>query len=230
MDEVDWEKVAEEVGPGYGPGALANNESGMPTEEQPKDFSTSSQNSIPLHPSMESNTVDPTPQGRMKTNEGDGVMKGVQPQITNNAGTKVAALRTKLAMQKVALGLPAHYSAGPEPHQAPYASASGEKDIPLSGEVSSRIEKALGSNQAAIDLTKNEAKSPEAAFMNGLLEEPVREKTQDPAVQKSLETAKQASMAVNRLKDRLKTASFQPKDRASVVQRLASRLQGNGGR
>jgi hypothetical protein len=131
-------------------------------------------------------------------------------------------------MQKVALGLPAHYSAGPEPHQAPYASASGEKDIPLSGEVASRIEKALGSNQAAINLTKTEAKSPEAAFMNGLLEEPVHEKTKDPAVQKSLETAKQASMVVTKLREKL--ASHKPKDQASAVQRLAARMQGNGGR
>lgn len=232
IDEVAWDKVAEvasESGPGKGPNALGLNEE-LPTATQPQDMGSSPQKAVPMAPGMEaSGSAATNPQTAMKTDETEPKPAGPQPQTTNQAGTKVAALRQAWNMRKQAAEDTAAVMGMTEPKDPPLASRSGEGGMPMAPAVQQKADTNIGSNQAAIDTTKTKTQTPEAALMNSLLNEPVQVKTKDPAITKNLEQAKQASMArqnqVNRLMKIAQSscsgdASPEDKEKASRLTRL----------
>ena len=194
-------KLAEEVGPGTGPNALETNVRGPTPGTQNYELGqATAQNLIPKKPgtapgSEAGNTAPATSLDNNEAKRPGGDENWANKDVLKQGSaalqehTKVAGTIGRIlgVMKKVAEDM------------SPAVSSSGEGVPALPGPASSQAAM-VGSNEAAINYTKRQAKAEPKAQMGEVLSEPAQVKSTDPVLQNNLSETAEAGTKVSSVK------------------------------
>jgi hypothetical protein len=191
------------VGSGIGATAMPNTiDAPTPGTQNTETGQATPQQQAPLNPG-------PDPKSPGQTNPATALETTIQDppggseDWTNKDVQKQAQVQRVLGIMKRAENAlnPATNSAGREPLENPNASQAEEGVPSQPGEVSKQ-ETMVGSNQSAIDYTKQQAKAVPKARMGEVLDEPAQKKSTDPVLHNVLDATSQAGVKLSSVEKR----------------------------
>lgn len=183
-------KIAEDVGPGTGPNALETNvNSPTPGTQNYERGQATAQNQPPKNPGTATsaetgNTAPATSLDNDYDKRPGGSEDWTNKDVLKQGEAKVARVLTLLKKAE---------------DMSPQVSASEEAVPSLPGPASSQVN-LVGSNQAAIDYTKRQAKAEPKERMGEVLSEPAQVTSTDPVLQNNLSEVGEAGAKISSAK------------------------------
>lgn len=189
------------VGPGIGATSIPNTIDSPTSGTQSTNTGQASNNQPPTVPGKDPASPGQTnPDTALETDINS--PPGGSEDWTNQDKMKQAQVnRVKRLMAKMAEDAlsPAKIAAGSEPLENPNASQA-EEGVPSQPGETSKQESMVGSNQSAIDYTKQQAKAVPKARMGEVLDEPAQKKSTDPVLHENLDATSGAGVKLSSVK------------------------------